>query len=211
MPQGNAKFPVSPIFRFNFRYNGYCMITWLLLLPAAALFMAINVIVGCYVAIRFGYGPPDWKTALNLVVRVTTLQDRLNAGRDWLDKKAPWADKFLNRLHVPRPIVIVEVPEEEENKEDETEQNNESNEVSSETSKAGEAGEANNEVADGTDGANEADKDADKDKVEKADDKAANAPTASAPTVNTPTVNAQTEGIVDVAPAAATPAEKPQA
>ena len=90
------------------------MITWLLFLPAVALFMAINIIIGCYVAIRLGYGPPDWKIALNLVVRVTTLQDRLNAGRDWLDQKAPWADKFLNRLHIPKPIIIVEVPEEEE-------------------------------------------------------------------------------------------------
>jgi len=96
------------------------VMTWLLLIPAAALFMVINVIVGCYVAIRLGYGPPDWKTALNLVVRLTTLQDRLNAGRDWLDKKAPWTDKLLDRLHVPRPIVIVDVPEEEEEKTDET-------------------------------------------------------------------------------------------
>jgi|GEM_PF-2173159 len=189
---------------------------WLLLLPAAALFMAINVIVGCYVAIRFGFGPPDWKTALNLVVQVTTLQDRLNEGRDWLDKKAPWTDKFLNRLHVPRPIVIVEVPEEEENKEDETEQNNESNEVSSETSKAGEAGEANNEAADGT---NEADK---------ADDKTVNAPTASTPAANTPTTSAPTASeptanapttntpTTSVVPTesiagAAAPGEKPQA
>jgi len=89
------------------------MIAWILTLLVAALFMVINVIIGCYVAIRLGYGPPDWKTALNLVVRLTTLQDRLNAGRDWLDRKAPWTDKFLDYLNVPRPIIIVDVPEEE--------------------------------------------------------------------------------------------------
>jgi len=83
-------------------------------MPVAALFMVINIIIGCYVAIRFGYGPPDWKTALNLVIRVTTLQDRLNEGRKWLDKKAPWTDRFLDRLHVPKPIIIVDIPEEEE-------------------------------------------------------------------------------------------------
>jgi len=90
------------------------MVAWLLILFVGTLFMVINIFIGCYVAIRLGYGPPDWKTALNLVVRLTTLQDRLNAGRDWLDKKAPWADKYLDRLHVPRPIIIVEMPEEEE-------------------------------------------------------------------------------------------------
>jgi hypothetical protein len=89
------------------------MLTWLLLIPVAALFVAINIIVGCYAAIRLGYGPPDWRTALNLVVRITTLQDRLNASRDWLDKKAPWADKLLDRLRVPKPIIIVDPSEEE--------------------------------------------------------------------------------------------------
>jgi len=84
------------------------MLTLFLLMPVVALFMAANVIAGCYLAICLGYGPPNWQTALNLVVRVTTLQDSLNAGRDWLDKKAPWADKILNRLHVPKPIVIVD-------------------------------------------------------------------------------------------------------
>ncbi|MCL2711438.1 MAG: hypothetical protein FWE95_11210 [Planctomycetaceae bacterium] len=93
------------------------MLTWLLLIPVAALFVATNIIIGCYVAIRLGYGPPDWKTALNLVVRVTTLQDRLNASRDWLDKKAPWADKLLVRLGVPKPIIIVDAPEPEEEEE----------------------------------------------------------------------------------------------
>ena len=108
------------------------MLTWLLIIPAATLFMAINVIVGCYVAIRLGYGPPDWKTALNLVVRLTTLQDRLNAGRDWLDKKAPWANKLLDRLHVPRPIVIVEVPEPEKEEEEDGEGEKEIDEAETE-------------------------------------------------------------------------------
>ena len=98
------------------------MMTWLLFIPAATLFMVINVIIGCYVAIRLGYGPPDWKAALNLVVRLTTLQDRLNAGRDWLDVKAPWANKVLDRLHVPRPIIIVDVPEEEEEETEKTDE-----------------------------------------------------------------------------------------
>ena len=79
---------------------------------AVALFTAINVIVGCYVAIRLGYGPPSWQVALNLVVRVTTLQDWLNAGRDFLGKKARWADMLLVRLRVPKPIIIADTPEE---------------------------------------------------------------------------------------------------
>ena len=83
-------------------------------MPFVALFMVINIIIGCYVAIRLGYGPPDWKTALNLVVRLTTLQDTLNASRDWVDKKVPWADKLLVRLRVPKPIIIVDAPEPEE-------------------------------------------------------------------------------------------------
>jgi len=93
------------------------MLTWFLLIPVATLFVAINIIIGCYVTIRLGYGPPDWKTALNLVVRLTTLQDRLNAGRDWLGKKAPWVDKLLDRLCVPKPIMIVDTPEPEEDEE----------------------------------------------------------------------------------------------
>ena len=90
-------------------------------MPIAALFMVINFIAGCYVMIRLGYGPPNWQTALNQVVRLTTLQDQLNRGRNWLDKKAPWADKFLNRLNVPKPIVIVDTTPEEEEEEEEPE------------------------------------------------------------------------------------------
>jgi len=108
--------------------------------------MAINVIVGCYVAIRLGYGPPDWKTALNLVVRLTTLQDRLNAGRDWLDKKAPWANKLLDRLHVPRPIVIVEVPEPE--KEEDGEGEKEIDEAETEQIPLGESENTDESLAD---------------------------------------------------------------
>jgi len=83
-------------------------------MPAVALFMAINIIAGCYLAIRLGYGPPNWQTALNLLVRITTFQDRLNEGRDWLDNKAPWADKLLNRLNVPKPLMIVDVSAKDE-------------------------------------------------------------------------------------------------
>ena len=112
----------------------------LLLIFAGGLFMAINVIISCYIAVRLGFGPPDWKTALNLVVRVTTLQDRLNAGRDWLGKKVPKADKLLDRLHIPKPIIIVEEPEESEKpaeeeqtgETDKTEQTGENDKVSAE-------------------------------------------------------------------------------
>ena len=91
---------------------------YLLLIPLITLFVVINLIIGCYVMIRLGYGPPNWQTALNLIVRLTTLQDCLNGARDWLEQKAPWADKFLERLHVPKPIVIVDTtPVEEEEEE----------------------------------------------------------------------------------------------
>ena len=99
-------------------YNGYRMVMTLLLMFALSLFMVINTIIVCIVAIRLGYGPPNWQTALNLVVRVTTLQDQLNKGRYWLDQKARWADKLLHRLHVPKPIIIVYTLEEDETDDD---------------------------------------------------------------------------------------------
>ena len=102
------------LFLVDFHYNGCVMIASFLLILVAALFVAVNVVMGCYLAIRFGYGPPNWQTALNLVVRLTTFQNCLNDGRDWLDKKAPWMDQFLNRLHVPKPIIIVDTTPEEE-------------------------------------------------------------------------------------------------
>jgi hypothetical protein len=98
------------------------MITWLLFILVVALFIAINIIVGCYTMIRLGFGPPDWKTALNLVFRVTTIQDQLNAGRNWLAQKAPKIDTLLTRLCVPQPIIIVQMPKRETN--DETGENN---------------------------------------------------------------------------------------
>ena len=99
----------------NFRYND-CSMNILFLLILTFLFV-INLIIGCYVLVRLGYGPPNWQTALNLIVRLTTLQDCLNATRDWLENKAPWIDRFLTRLRVPKPIVIVDttpVEDEEE-------------------------------------------------------------------------------------------------
>ena len=102
-------------------------------MPIAVLFAVANVIVGCYIAIRLGYGPPNWQTALNLVVRVTTLQDRLNEGRDWLDRNAPWADRLLHRLRVPQPIIIVYPSEEEEEEIDNDVQIEEVGEQSEET------------------------------------------------------------------------------
>jgi len=71
--------------------------------------MAINIILGCYAAIQFGFGPANWQTALNQVVPLTTFQDYLNAGLDWLEKKTPRVGELLNRLHVPKPIVFVDV------------------------------------------------------------------------------------------------------
>ena len=106
----------------NFRYNSGRMLKLLLFIPAVALFMAINIVLGCYIAIRLGYGPPNWQTALNQVVRLTTLQNYLNAGRAWLEKKVPKVDQFLARLHVPKPIMIIDtsyVEDEEVEEEDE--------------------------------------------------------------------------------------------
>jgi hypothetical protein len=96
------------------------MVTLFLLMPFVALFMVINITLGCYVAIRLGYGPPNWQKALNLVVRLTTLQDWLNDGRDWLEAKAPWIVKYLDRLRLPKPLIFVDItaPEEEAAKEE---------------------------------------------------------------------------------------------
>jgi hypothetical protein len=110
-------FPFLP----DFRYNGSSMITLFLLMPFVALFMVINIILGCYLAIRLGYGPPNWQKALNLIIPLTTLQDSLNDGRDWLEKKAPWTVKYLNRLHIPKPIIFVDVTAPEEGTEEEEE------------------------------------------------------------------------------------------
>ena len=96
----------------------YDILFFLVLMPIVALFTVINIAVGCYLTIRLGFGPPNWQTALNLVVPVTTLQDWLNEGRAWLDMRAPWADKFLDRLHIPKPIIIVYHVDEEEAIED---------------------------------------------------------------------------------------------
>ena len=85
------------------------MVTLFLLMPFVALFMVFNIILGCCAAIRLGYGPPNWQTALNQVVLLTTFQDSLNDGRDWLEKNAPWTEKYLNRLRIPKPIIFVDV------------------------------------------------------------------------------------------------------
>ena len=82
--------------------------------------MVVNIAVGCYAAVRLGYGPPNWQSALNLIVRLTTLQNSLNAGRDWLDKKAPWTEKYFDKLRIPKPIIIVDTTPVEEEPEAET-------------------------------------------------------------------------------------------
>ena len=94
------------------------MFTLLFFIPAAVLFTAINIILGCYIAIRLGYGPPNWQTSLNQAVRLTILQDWLNAGRGWLEKKAPKVDQFLTRVHVPKPIVIIDTTYVEEDEDE---------------------------------------------------------------------------------------------
>ncbi|MDR2114930.1 MAG: diguanylate cyclase [Planctomycetaceae bacterium] len=40
-----------------------------------------NILLGCYVAICFGFGPPDWKTALNQVIDIPRFQDYWNIFR----------------------------------------------------------------------------------------------------------------------------------
>jgi len=105
----------------------------LLLTLFAALFMVINIIVVCYITIRLGYGPPNWQTALNLVVRLTTLQNRLNSCREWIDKKAPWMDKLLYRLHVPKPIMIIDTSFDEFEESDEIPEESISEESTDET------------------------------------------------------------------------------
>jgi hypothetical protein len=82
------------------------------------MFIIVNIVLGCYAAVRYGYGPPDWRTALNLVVRLTTLQRKINTLREVIDRKCPWADRMLNRLHIPKPIVIVEIVDDDELAED---------------------------------------------------------------------------------------------
>jgi len=97
------------------------MITFFILLPIAAVFMLINCALGCYIAIRLGFGPPNWQTALNLIVPLTTLQDCLNACRDWLSEKYPKADDVFIRLRIPNPIVIVDTTPWDDEEEDEDE------------------------------------------------------------------------------------------
>jgi len=120
---GKVKWRLGAVFPFfsDFRYNSGSMVTLFLLMPFVALFMVINIILGCYLAIRLGFGPPNWQKALNQVAPLTTLQDWLNDGRDWLEEKAPWAVKYLNRLHLPKPLIFVDVtaPEEGTEKEEE--------------------------------------------------------------------------------------------
>ena len=88
----------------------------------ALLLAVFNFVLGCCLMIRLGYGPPNWQTALNLIIRLTTLQDFLNAVRDWLEQKAPWADRLFERLHVPKPIVIIDTTPEEDEEEEEVEE-----------------------------------------------------------------------------------------
>ena len=90
------------------------MVTLFFFVPLVVLFMAVNIIFGCYVTIRLGYGPPNWQTALNQVVPLTTLQDYLNESRGWIEKKAPKIENLLQRWHVPKPIIFIDTTVQEE-------------------------------------------------------------------------------------------------
>ncbi len=64
------------------------MIFSLLLFFFLSLLVLANILFGCYIAIRLGYGPPDWKTALGMVVDIEKLQrfsdavlDRISSSR----------------------------------------------------------------------------------------------------------------------------------
>ena len=87
-------------------------------MPVIAVFMVINIILGCYVAIRLGYGPPNWQKALNLIIPLTTLQDGINDGRDWFEARYPWAVKYLSRLNIPKPTIFIDVTAPEEGTEE---------------------------------------------------------------------------------------------
>ena len=78
-------------------------------MPIIGLFIVVNTIVGCCLAIRFGYGPPHWITALNLVVPAVEFQDWLNDSRDRLELKAPWTKKIFDRLNIPHPVIFIDV------------------------------------------------------------------------------------------------------
>ena len=55
------------------RYHAIMSLLFLYLF--LTLLVLANILLGCYVAILHGYGPPDWKTALSLVLDIDRLQD----------------------------------------------------------------------------------------------------------------------------------------
>jgi diguanylate cyclase (GGDEF)-like protein len=71
--------------------------------------MLTNIIAGCCLAMHFGYGPPDWKHGLNLIVKLTDLQQYINTARQRIVAKYPAAKKIFERLHIPEEIEIVPV------------------------------------------------------------------------------------------------------
>lgn len=99
-------------------------------MPIVTVFVVANILIGCYVAIRLGYGPPHWVTALNLVVPALELQNRLNAGRDWLEEKIPWTIKLFKRFDLPNPIIFIDISAVEDTEsEEETPETTESEET----------------------------------------------------------------------------------
>ncbi|MDR3233475.1 MAG: diguanylate cyclase [Planctomycetaceae bacterium] len=85
------------------------MITLFILMPVVCLVMVTNIIAGCLLAIHFGYGPPDWKLGLNLVVRLSDLQNRCNAVRKLVNERYPVSEKYFTLLHIPNQISLVPV------------------------------------------------------------------------------------------------------
>ncbi|MDR3182245.1 MAG: diguanylate cyclase [Planctomycetaceae bacterium] len=85
------------------------IITLFILMPAVCLFMLTNILAGCFLAVHFGYGPPDWKRGLNLLVRLTVLQKKYNALRKKIVEKYPASEKAFKLLRVPEKISLVPV------------------------------------------------------------------------------------------------------
>jgi diguanylate cyclase (GGDEF)-like protein len=59
------------------------------------LFVTINILLGCYAAIHFGLGPPDWKTALNQVIDLPFFQDCWNDLQTRVSKWSAFRKKEL--------------------------------------------------------------------------------------------------------------------
>ncbi len=57
------------------RHPVFLMITSFFLYIFLSLLVLANILFGCYVVTRLGYGPPDWKTTLGMIVDIDRLQN----------------------------------------------------------------------------------------------------------------------------------------